>query len=786
MPVLSFLKSECLGVMWVTMEYIAKLGPKFRDTALNLVEKGLLILSNRLPRAETVVLHGLDIIFAPRLLLRHLVLACVFQSILLAWRAGEVLQHALMSRFSNKWKEITDTQSRMRQAKTYEEWRTAAERLDVIKGHDKWRQRPECTLYDHQLLQREISQLNEMIHKNDIFRLIFKLRGGLSRSQHGMLHEGLFSRAHAGTKLLVESYHDTVANALRCICTSQSKDIPNVAKLAFFNETRHAYGRTALMLSGGAMMGLYHTGVLKALIENNMLPRVLSGASAGSICASLVSTRNDSEWKALMMDRSELQCDFLKLVKKRRKEKKEKCRIGNESTSSGIRQGYWKWCKDCIEHSFENLWDLLYRWELPIKMDTEHFRQRIHHNIGDFTFQEAFDHSGRILNIIVSPKNNLTDPPRLLNYLTAPHVLVWSAVICSCSAPGLFDASPLLVKEENGSIRPEKVVGNKYCDGSIEADLPMQQLTELFNINHFIVSQVNPHALLLGNLSFTPSVWSHSMWSLLVGLLFFLKLQIRNWFRGVIEFVSLQTVAPVWTIRRKGVGLHQVLMQEYDGRNCDVTILPWDGCETVLSTLPKLLRNFSNEELDRALQVAQSNTWPQIEKIRSHCAIEMELEKCVNILRQTVEAENRIARHRYDWIHPGNLQNRDNFTTSRSYTQMCDLLVMDPVESISRSLSTIEKSVVEDNSDVMKQTESGDESNDEHCDQKKCHGGSQLITEKRHTHGSVARNPMMDHLPHTSSLLKIEEDLGEDQPLAKSISMSNFYYMHSSSSNTCD
>ncbi len=100
----------------------------------------------------------------------------------------------------------------------------------------------------------------------------------------------------------------------------------------------------------------------------------------------------------------------------------------------------------------------------------------MHHNIGDFTFQarlslslslcmyaaayalllgvhlipviyqEAFDYSGRILNIIVSPKNNITDPPRLLNYLTAPHVLVWSAVVCSCSAPGVFDASPLLVR----------------------------------------------------------------------------------------------------------------------------------------------------------------------------------------------------------------------------------------------------------------------------------------------------------------------------------------------------
>ena len=30
-----------------------------------------------------------------------------------------------------------------------------------------------------------------------------------------------------------------------------------------------------------------------------------------------------------------------------------------------------------------------------------------------------------------------------------------------------------------------------YSDGSVENDLPMQQLSELFNVNHFIVSQVS-------------------------------------------------------------------------------------------------------------------------------------------------------------------------------------------------------------------------------------------------------------------------------------------------------
>ena len=29
-----------------------------------------------------------------------------------------------------------------------------------------------------------------------------------------------------------------------------------------------------------------------------------------------------------------------------------------------------------------------------------------------------------------------------------------------------------------------------YSDGSIEKDLPMEQLAELFNVNHFIISQV--------------------------------------------------------------------------------------------------------------------------------------------------------------------------------------------------------------------------------------------------------------------------------------------------------
>jgi TAG lipase/steryl ester hydrolase/phospholipase A2/LPA acyltransferase len=35
----------------------------------------------------------------------------------------------------------------------------------------------------------------------------------------------------------------------------------------------------------------------------------------------------------------------------------------------------------------------------------------------------------------------------------------------------------------------------KWKDGSLHADIPITRISELFNVNHFIVSQTNPHAI---------------------------------------------------------------------------------------------------------------------------------------------------------------------------------------------------------------------------------------------------------------------------------------------------
>jgi hypothetical protein len=67
--------------------------------------------------------------------------------------------------------------------------------------------------------------------------------------------------------------------------------------VAFLKRARAAYGRTALCLSGGAMMGLYHFGHVLGLMETDSLPNIISGTSAGSVIGAIICTRTDAELK---------------------------------------------------------------------------------------------------------------------------------------------------------------------------------------------------------------------------------------------------------------------------------------------------------------------------------------------------------------------------------------------------------------------------------------------------------------------------------------------------------
>lgn len=56
---------------------------------------------------------------------------------------------------------------------------------------------------------------------------------------------------------------------------------------------------------------------------------------------------------------------------------------------------------------------------------------------------------GRVLNVVVCAADT-NEPPRVLNYLTAPQVVVWSAVAASSAFPGLFPAQDIKARNTKG------------------------------------------------------------------------------------------------------------------------------------------------------------------------------------------------------------------------------------------------------------------------------------------------------------------------------------------------
>lgn len=111
----------------------------------------------------------------------------------------------LLSNFSSRSRLIRHLQKQQTQSKTQDEWMDLAERIDNIQGNDVWRSDPDCKLYERDRISARVDEFVHLMRRRDIFELMFVLRGGIGRNKFGLLHEGLFSKAMAGSKVLVET-----------------------------------------------------------------------------------------------------------------------------------------------------------------------------------------------------------------------------------------------------------------------------------------------------------------------------------------------------------------------------------------------------------------------------------------------------------------------------------------------------------------------------------------------------------------------------------------------------
>lgn len=461
-------------------------------------------------------------------------------------------------------------------APDYKTWQAIGAELDDREGRTDWRYEDASNEFDYRLIRARLEELRRLREDHRVRELVFVLHEGLHGNLGNIANSKLYMHCRAGTKILLESYLNEVAICLNYLCDNDFEEFPLEEKVLFFKRTGTSFGRSALLLSGGATLGMFHLGVIKALWQEKLLPRVITGSSAGSIIAGAVGTRADHELDAAFQP-GELHLEAWRSV------------------------------------------DLRTAWRRRAFMDPVQLESCLASNMGEFTFEEAFEKTRRIVGVTVSPVDT-HQQGRLLNYLTAPNVLMRRASLASCSIPGVFPAVGLLAKNYAG-----EAVGympnQKWQDGSLRADLPMLRLARLHNVNHYIVSQTNPHIV--------PFIRSER--------------KRLNRDRGIGAFASelarssLQVYSKhvVDTARNhmdpEGLGrvlekVHSITTQRYSG---DINVYPKQPPKKLL----KVISNPTDADIQRYIEEGERRTWPQIERIRNSTVISRTFESCLQRIK---------------------------------------------------------------------------------------------------------------------------------------------------------
>ena len=254
-----------------------------------------------------------------------------------------------------------------------------------------------------------------------------------------------------------------------------------------------------------------------------------------------------------------------------------------------------------------------------------------------------------------------------LNHITSPHVLIWSAVVTSCALPGLMHPQTLYAKSHagttlllqlhlyadltkhgsnlhetqfivivimcvscsacSGEIVPYSSIA-EWVDGTLQQDLPFQRLTELFNAQCFVVSQVNPHVTPF--VSPQPKQLNHTpTLSLLSRLEHLLQADISHRLR---RLVAMKVIPRVYGQDWSGIIDGQ---QRYSG---DITIVPHMRFRMVV----KALQHPSKLDMTEYIRGGETAAWAQLSQVQNSLIIERTLEQCVKAISAALRTGEQV------------------------------------------------------------------------------------------------------------------------------------------------
>lgn len=330
----------------------------------------------------------------------------------------------------------------------------------------------------------------------------------------------------------------------------------------------HSTGKTALCLSGGGALAMYHLGVVKVLLEQNIMPKIINGTSGGSIVAALLATKSDEE----------ILNEYIK------------------PTVSSMHGHRW----------FPPLLDQIRHFLVKGYMiDPKDFIKTCQTYFKNYTFYEAYELTGRIVTITVSSTHVTPEftEPLVLNCVTTPDILLWSAVAASCALPGLMPVAELFAKENHTN----KIIryfppGMKWMDGSISQDIPHKELSTLFNVRQFIVSQVNPHHVPFVSINPINTSIVHPERTFLQNVLNWLTLDIKY------RYTKLAKLKLIPKLFGKDVSNFWML-QEIEGH---VTITP----RVSLFDWYRCINHPSYDDMIHFITQGEKRTWPHVMRIK--------------------------------------------------------------------------------------------------------------------------------------------------------------------------
>lgn len=368
--------------------------------------------------------------------------------------------------------------NKLNRSTSWKEFSETASKLDTVLHNDIWKDNLISSKYDYRLIQERLQDLQDARMCGNVPRLLSLLRAGMLRNFGGISNKRLYNRTYIGTKLLIEEYNRELRTSLEWI--DENNAIENQVKLDFYHDAKTTIGTTALCLHGGSLFGFSHVGVIKSMISANLLPNVIVGSGFGSVVGALVCCLETDELVEILSDlKYHMDLEGYSLSKASRYDESN---ANNEKAEL-----YLKW--------IDNL-------KKGLTIELMQFIEYTLQKIGKITFKEAFEKSGKTFNILVYPTSEKI--PNLLNFLSTPYITIESAICCSLGS-GIMEMksreinTELMIKYKNQISRytdvecefepPYQVNGD-----SIELkNSPYDRITELFNVNHFIISISRPY-----------------------------------------------------------------------------------------------------------------------------------------------------------------------------------------------------------------------------------------------------------------------------------------------------